>query len=101
MGGASRGGGSLLSHSLLPCCDVGQLKCGWQWQQRQRGAPHLPPPPNTCLPRCFACVVQVDLSGLGSREQRMAFFINTYNALVVHALVVFGAADGTFSRRVV
>jgi hypothetical protein len=45
--------------------------------------------------------VQVDLSGLGSREQRMAFFINTYNALVVHALVVFGAADGTFSRHVV
>lgn len=28
----------------------------------------------------------------------MAFFINTYNALIVHALVAFGAADGTLSR---
>lgn len=41
---------------------------------------------------------QVDLSGLATREQRMAFFINIYNALVVHALVVFGAADSSLSR---
>ncbi|PRW45346.1 hypothetical protein C2E21_6023 [Chlorella sorokiniana] len=41
---------------------------------------------------------KVDLAGLSSREQRMAFFINIYNVLVVHALVVFGAANGTLSR---
>ncbi|EFN52965.1 hypothetical protein CHLNCDRAFT_137357 [Chlorella variabilis] len=41
---------------------------------------------------------KVDLSGLATREQRMAFFINIYNALVVHALVVFGAADSSLSR---
>ena len=67
-----------------------------------RAAPLTSPRhPTRVCPACFACVVQVDLSGLGSREQRMAFFINTYNSLVVHALVVFGAADGTFSRHVV
>lgn len=41
---------------------------------------------------------KVDLSGLTSRDQRMAFFLNTYNFLVVHALTTFGAADGTLSR---
>ncbi|KAL4422375.1 hypothetical protein ABPG75_008572 [Micractinium tetrahymenae] len=41
---------------------------------------------------------KVDLAQLSSREERMAFFINIYNALVVHALVVFGPADGTLSR---
>ncbi|KAI7842058.1 hypothetical protein COHA_004256 [Chlorella ohadii] len=41
---------------------------------------------------------KVDLSGLSSREQRVACFINIYNVLVVHALLVFGAAQGTFSR---
>ena len=75
---------------------------------RQQGEATLPAPsahaqcPVHGVPRCPVCLpLQVDLSGLGSREQRMAFFINTYNALVVHALVVFGAADGTLSRRVV
>jgi hypothetical protein len=43
-------------------------------------------------------LLQVDLSGLTSRDQRMAFFLNTYNFLVVHALTTFGAADGTLSR---
>lgn len=52
--------------------------------------PSMASTPSPCL--------QVDLSGLVSREQRMAFFINIYNALVVHALVVFGAAEGTLSR---
>lgn len=28
----------------------------------------------------------------------MAFFINVYNALIVHAIVSFGAADSTLSR---
>jgi hypothetical protein len=43
---------------------------------------------------------KVDLSQLSSREQRIAFFINTYNALVVHALAVFGPADGSLARWV-
>ncbi|KAK9830046.1 hypothetical protein WJX72_009394 [[Myrmecia] bisecta] len=41
---------------------------------------------------------RVDLTSL-SREERMAFFINIYNALVVHALTTFGpAANNVLSR---
>ena len=35
-----------------------------------------------------------------TRDQRLAFFINVYNALVVHALVAFGPAQGSLSRWV-
>ncbi|PSC73843.1 hypothetical protein C2E20_3010 [Micractinium conductrix] len=41
---------------------------------------------------------KVDLAQLASREERMAFFINIYNALVVHALVVFCPGEGTLGR---
>jgi hypothetical protein len=37
-------------------------------------------------------LLQVDLEGL-SREELMAFTLNTYNALVIHALVVQGTAQ--------
>ncbi|KAK9842350.1 hypothetical protein WJX81_008014 [Elliptochloris bilobata] len=39
----------------------------------------------------------VDMAGL-SREERMAFYINVYNQLIVHALVLFGPAEGTLKR---
>ena len=56
-------------------------------------APHSKPPPAPC-----PCLRQVDLTPL-SREQRMAFFINVYNALVIHALVAVGHAhDNAFGR---
>eukprot|EP00884_Botryococcus_braunii_P017002 jgi/Botrbrau1/3986/Bobra.0365s0058.2 len=40
---------------------------------------------------------KVDVSGL-TRDERMAFYINTYNALVIHGLAVFGPAEGTIQR---
>ena len=40
---------------------------------------------------------KVDVTAL-SREERMAFFINIYNAVVVHALVVFGPASNLRQR---
>lgn len=44
---------------------------------------------------------QVDLVPL-SRDERLAFFINIYNALVVHALVAIGPAeDSALGRWVV
>ncbi len=33
-----------------------------------------------------------------SRDERMAFFINIYNALVVHAMALFGPAESTIKR---
>ena len=39
----------------------------------------------------------VDVVSL-SREERMAFFINIYNAVVVHALAVFGPASSLKQR---
>ncbi len=33
-----------------------------------------------------------------SRDERMAFFINIYNALVVHAMALFGPAKSTIKR---
>lgn len=43
----------------------------------------------------------VDPSSL-TREEKMAFFLNVYNVLVVHALVAFGSSHlkNTFSRSV-
>jgi glutaredoxin len=40
----------------------------------------------------------VNLSGLKSSEDRMCFWINMYNALIVHALAVFGPATSTLQR---
>ncbi|CAL5220200.1 g2173 [Coccomyxa viridis] len=40
---------------------------------------------------------KLDISGF-SRQERMAFWINMYNVLVVHALVVFGPASNTLAR---
>lgn len=40
---------------------------------------------------------KVQLEGL-SREERMAFFINIYNALIVHGLVQFGTAENWIKR---
>lgn len=39
----------------------------------------------------------VDLTPL-SREQRMAFFLNTYNALIIHAQAALGGPSGLFGR---
>ena len=41
--------------------------------------------------------LQVDVTSL-SREERIAFFLNTYNALVVHALATFGPASNLLQR---
>lgn len=41
--------------------------------------------------------MQVDLQGL-SREDLMAFAINLYNSLIVHAIVVLGPPD-SFAKR--
>ncbi len=40
---------------------------------------------------------QVELSYLDRREL-VAFFINIYNALVVHGMVLFGPAESTLKR---
>ena len=40
---------------------------------------------------------KADVSQLG-REERMAFFVNIYNAIVVHALAVFGTASNLKQR---
>ena len=40
---------------------------------------------------------KADVSELG-RDERMAFFINIYNAIVVHALAVFGPASNLRQR---
>ena len=40
---------------------------------------------------------KADLTAL-NREERMAFFINIYNAIVVHALAVFGPASNLKQR---
>ncbi|CEG01687.1 Domain of unknown function DUF547 [Ostreococcus tauri] len=40
---------------------------------------------------------RVNLNAL-SREERIAFFINVYNALVIHATCVFGAPKNTIER---
>ena len=42
-------------------------------------------------------LLQVNLLQM-SREERMAFFINIYNALVVHAMALFGPAENTLKR---
>ncbi len=41
--------------------------------------------------------MQVDLTYLDRRELT-AFFINIYNALVVHGMVLFGPAESTLKR---
>lgn len=43
--------------------------------------------------------VQVDLTYLDRRELT-AFFINIYNALVIHGMVLFGPAKSTLKRCV-
>ena len=40
---------------------------------------------------------RVDVSSL-TREQKMAFFINIYNALVIHAFVVRGPPTNLWAR---
>lgn len=40
---------------------------------------------------------QVELSGL-DRQERMCFFINLYNAMIVHALTVYGPEANTLAR---
>lgn len=40
---------------------------------------------------------KVDLSDM-DRQEMMAFFINVYNALVVHGMVLFGPAESTLKR---
>lgn len=40
----------------------------------------------------------IDLTVLKSLQDRMCFWINMYNALIVHALVVFGPATSTLQR---
>ena len=40
----------------------------------------------------------VDLLSLKSSEDKMCFWINMYNALIVHALAVFGPATSTLQR---
>ena len=40
---------------------------------------------------------RVDLSGLDKAE-RMCFFINLYNALIIHALTVYGPENNTIAR---
>ncbi len=40
---------------------------------------------------------RVDLSSL-SREEKLAFFINMYNALVIHAFVVQGPPNNMWKR---
>ena len=39
---------------------------------------------------CTASLVDFDPASLGSREERMAFWINLYNALVIDAVIAFG-----------
>ncbi len=41
--------------------------------------------------------MQVNLFQM-SRDERVAFFINIYNALVVHAMAMFGPAESTLKR---
>ena len=54
-----------------------------------------------CVDKCtHACTVtytQVNLFQM-SRDERVAFFINIYNALVVHAMAMFGPAENTLKR---
>ena len=40
---------------------------------------------------------RVDLSGL-DRQERMCFFINLYNALIIQALAVYGPESNTLAR---
>ena len=42
-------------------------------------------------------VPQVNLYQM-TRDERIAFFINIYNALVVHAMALFGPAETTLKR---
>ena len=41
--------------------------------------------------------LQVDVYGL-NREERLSLFLNLYNALIVHGLVLFGAPSNTLER---
>lgn len=47
--------------------------------------------------RRWVGLVQVKLHQM-TRDERMAFFINIYNALVVHAMALFGPAESTLKR---
>ena len=53
----------------------------------------------TCPSSCLVDTFQVDLTYLDRRELT-AFFINIYNALVIHGMVLFGPADSTLKRCV-
>lgn len=50
--------------------------------------------------RATAELKRVDLSTL-SREEKVAFFVNVYNALVIHAFVVQGPPNNTWKRYLV
>lgn len=45
-----------------------------------------------------ACLDDVDLGRLESKESKLVFWINTYNSLIVHALTVVGPAENTLQR---
>ena len=45
-----------------------------------------------------ASLDDVDLGRLDSKEAKLAFWINTYNSLIVHALTVVGPAENTLQR---
>lgn len=47
--------------------------------------------------RATAELQRVDIGPL-SREERIAFFLNTYNVLIVHALALVGPAKNFFER---
>ena len=45
-----------------------------------------------------AALDDVNLSLLDTKESKLAFWINTYNSLIVHALAVVGPAENTLQR---
>lgn len=45
-----------------------------------------------------ASLDEVDLGLLDTKESKLAFWINTYNSLIVHALTVVGPAENTLQR---
>ena len=48
--------------------------------------------------RATAELQAVDIEPLG-REERIAFFLNTYNVIIIHALALVGPAKNFFERR--
>ena len=49
------------------------------------------------MPQTELQVQAVDPTPL-SRDERMAFFLNAYNMLIVHAQAVFGGANNLLAR---